>query len=57
MKTYVFELASDTGPYFVSVKATSWARAIELVCDWQGCPKRAIISKWIEKNPLRSTIS
>lgn len=49
LKTYSFELNSDTGRYFVRVYATNWARAIELVLDWQKCPKSAIISKHIVK--------
>lgn len=49
MKTYAFELNSDTGKYFVRVIARNWKVAIELVCDWQHCPKRAIVSKRIVK--------
>ena len=48
-KTYAFELASDTGSYFVRVVASNWKDAIELVCNWQNCPKRAIIWKSIVK--------
>lgn len=50
IKTYAFELASDTGSYFVRVNASNWKSAIKIVCDWQNCPKRAIISKWIVKS-------
>lgn len=50
MKTYTFELASDTGRYFVRVYARNWKIAIEIVCSWQNCPKRAIVSKWIVKS-------
>ncbi len=49
MKTYAFELASDTGNYFVRVYAYNWKTAINIVCEWQNCPKRAIIAKWIVK--------
>lgn len=48
-KKYTFELSSDSGPYFVSVYAHNWNQAIDLVCSWQNCPKRAIISKWLVK--------
>ena len=47
MKTYAFELASDTGSYFVRVYAHNWKSAIEIVCKWQNCPRRAIIWKHI----------
>lgn len=50
LKTYAFELYSDTGPYFVRVLASNWKSAIMVVCAWQCCPKRAIISKWIVKS-------
>lgn len=50
LKTYCFELASDTGAYFVRVCASNWKSAIELVCSWQKCPERAIISRWIDKS-------
>lgn len=49
IKTYAFELKSDTGSYFVRVYASSWKSAINIVCDWQKCPKRAIINKHIVK--------
>lgn len=49
MKTYAFELSSDTGKYFVRVYARNWQTAIKLVCDWQKCPQRAIVNKWIVK--------
>lgn len=49
MKTYAFELASDTGSYFVRVYAQNWKSAIETACKWQLCPKRAIVAKWIVK--------
>lgn len=49
MKTYAFELASDTGSYFVRVYARNWKIATRIVCDWQNCPERAIVAKWIVK--------
>lgn len=49
LKTYAFELSSDTGTYFVRVYARNWSNAIELVCSWQNCPKQAIKAKWIVK--------
>lgn len=55
MKTYCFELASDTGEYFVRVYAQNWKSAIETVCNWQKCPKRAIIAKWIYKGKTELT--
>ena len=49
MKTYAFLLRSDTGDFWCRVYAHNWDRAIELVLDWQKCPRRAIISKHIVK--------
>jgi len=49
MKTYCFELQSDTGKHFVRVISYNWKSAIKTVCNWQQCPKRAILSKWILK--------
>lgn len=49
IKTYAFELSSDTGIYFVRVYAHNWKSAIEIVLDWQKCPRSAIVSKWIVK--------
>jgi hypothetical protein len=55
MKTYCFELDSDTGAYFVRVYARNWKSAIETVCEWQKCPKRAIIAKWIYRDKTELT--